>query len=202
MAERASSNNTQQNRIKLLLIPVLGVIMLYVLFAPGEQAPVPTLVARLPEGSANGTESAPTEASTQAVTWPTIPLAEVLARNPFERPEGLKPIRPPEPEVVPEPVVEVEPVRPPVPVMTAEEQTAREQALAEELQNAAKKYRLTALVRTSNGLGAMVGDNVVTVGQTLDDRFRVAAIRPDGVVLEMIAVPVDATGAANKSPVP
>ncbi len=191
MADRAASKTPPTSRIKLLMIPVLAVVMMYVLFAPSEKVPVPTLVARPPQNQAEGGVSAPhPDASTPAITWPTIPLTEVLATNPFELPEALKPYRQPEPVVLPEPVVEVEPVVPPPPPVSREEQAAKAAALAAQLREAVKTHRLTALVRTSRGIGAMVGDHVVMVGDKIDERFRVAAIRPDGVVLEAIDPPV------------
>ncbi len=196
MAERAVSNNSSQSRIKVIMIPVLGVIMLYMLFAPSEKVVVPTLVVRKPEGQpANGVPMSPADNNAIAVTWPTISLSEVLATNPFQLPQGLKPYSKPEPEVIAEPVVEVEPVVPAPPPISAAEQAAKDEALAAELREAAKSHRLTALVRTSRGIGAMVGDHVVMVGDKIDDRFRVAAIRPDGVVLELIERPVNATSA-------
>jgi len=199
MVERASSKNPPPNRIKLLMIPVLGAIMLYLLFAPSEKVTVPTLVVRPPEGqSANGASTPHSDAHAVAVTWPTIPLSEVLATNPFQLPESLKPYRNPEPAVTPEPVVQAEPVAPPTPPITPEEQAAKDEALAAELRDAVKSHRLTALVRTSKGIGAMVGDHVVMVGDKVDDRFRVAAIRPDGVVLELIEQPADASHTSKK----
>lgn len=197
MVERASSKNPPPNRIKLLMIPVLGAIMLYLLFAPSETVTVPTLVARQPDGQGANAKSTP-HADAAVVTWPTIPLSEVLATNPFQLPESLKPYKNPEPEVSSVPMVQVEPVVPPTPSITPEEQAAKDEALAAELRDAVKSHRITALVRTSKGIGAMVGDHVVMVGDKIDDRFRVAAIRLDGVVLELIERPGDASHTSKK----
>lgn len=199
MVNRSASKPSPPSRLKLVMIPVLGAIMLYLLLAPGDQAAVPTLVARPPTSAATKAVGAPhPDAHTAPVTWPAIPLAEVLSTNPFQRPEGLKPFTPPEPEIIPEPVSALEVVAPPPPTITPEEQAAKDEALAAELRDAAKAHRLTALVRTSRGIGAMVGDHVVMVGDKLDDRFRVAAIRADGVVLELIERPENTRQPSNK----
>ncbi|HET6424059.1 MAG TPA: hypothetical protein VFG20_10275 [Planctomycetaceae bacterium] len=193
MAERNTAANPAANKFKLLLIPVLGVIMLYVLFAPGEVAPVPKLVAR-PPVSSSSTESAvgvtavtvPGEPQAQPVKWPSIPLADVLQINPFQRPESLKSVPIPPPLETVEPITQAEPVEAVPPPITAEQQAAREEAIQDAIRAAMKTHRLSALVRTRKGLGAMVGDRVVMVGDKLDDRFRIAAIRADGLVLELI----------------
>lgn len=206
MAEQTAAANPTANKVKLLLIPVLGVIMLYVLFAPGDVAPVPKLVARPPVtnsapanagGATGGTGTV--EPQTPAVTWPSIPLADVLMINPFQRPESLKAVPIPPPVETAEPITTAEPMTAEPPVITAEQQTARNEEVEQAFRAAMKTHRLSALVRTRKGLGAMVGDRVVMVGDELDDRFRIAAIRADGLVLELID-PAGQTPAATVTP--
>lgn len=199
MAEQSPAPGMSANRFKLLLIPILCVIMGYVLFAPEEVAPVPTLLVRPPAGTVDPTGAVPAsgEVSVAPVSWPSIPLKDVLATNPFQRPDTLKAVKLPDPVTNVEPMIKPEPTEPPVPTVTPEEIAAKEHALQEELRVATKKLRLSALVRTSRGIGAMVGDQVVMVGDKLDERFRVAAIRSDGIVLELVDPPVEAIPATR-----
>jgi hypothetical protein len=206
MVDNSPPANPTANRIKMLMIPVLGVILLYFVFTPGDQPAVPTLVAR-PAGAANGATVAPSaETNTAPVTWPSIPLSRVLAVNPFQRPESLKPYTIPTPATeVAQPVVEVAvPPTPPAPMIMPEEQAAKDEALQAELEASLKAHRLSAIIRTSKGIGAMVGDRVVNVGDKLDDRFRVGAIRAEGLVLELIepveGVPAQPVSTSSSSP--
>lgn len=176
----AAAKKAAQSKTKLLLIPVLGIVFLYVLWSPSEPPAAPAVSLRPPSGPtvpspgnapvAKGAANAPGT----SVKWPTTPLSEVLAKNPFQMPEKLRALATP---VAPEPVAPVEPQ-----VTTAE----RDAELAAALRAAAQTHRLTGLVQTSKGIGAIVGDTVVTVGDKIGDRLRVTSIRRDGVVLELI----------------
>lgn len=193
MDERSSRKPPAQSGKKLLLIPVLGVVLLYLVFAPSDDGEAPALVApppaanpgasdeASPSSKGSRTRSGPA-ANAIAVSWPTTPLADVLAVNPFKLPEELKPLVEP---------VEEDPPPPPAAVAAPEEVAA---AKAAELREAMTGLRLGALIRTPSGIGAMVGGTVVLVGDTVGNRFRVIAIRPEGVELELIDKPAPVDG--------
>ncbi len=189
MAETASP--PKSNRTKLIMIPILGAVLLYLVFTPGEQSETPTLVARpaAPVTSTNAPPPSPpvalttvspppvaTEKSGRAVIWPSVPLEKVMAINPFKQLPGLK-----------SPPAELVDQSPPgdIDATLADRNAER----AAELRAATKTYRVTALVQTSKGVGAMIGDQVVVVGDVLGDRVRVSAIRAEGIVLELIDRP-------------
>lgn len=207
MAEHSSSQKPAPGKAKLVLIPVLGFVLLYVVCSPSNdiappvqlaRPPVPLTSTSAPSTAAAVTPSTPTTArataawpaseasaksssasATATVTWPATPLAEVLAVNPFKMPTELMPA-----------VAEVE--APPQPLAPDRKELAAEKFA--ELQAAAKGQRLAALVRTSKGVGAIVGDSVVGVGDRVGDRLRVTAIRPEGVEVELIDKPASTDG--------
>lgn len=189
MAEPASTKKPAPSRKKLLLIPVLGAVLLYVVCAPSNEGTAPTLAARTPEPRQMNPPASSTAAAypvAVAVTWPTTPLADVLAFNPFQMPAELKP-----------PVVSVAKVSP-LPLTPDVDLKKLDAAKAAELREALKGQRLKALVQTSKGLGAIVGDAVVAVGDIVGERLRVTAIRPDGVLLELIDKPAPADSKSDK----
>lgn len=186
------------NRTKLVLIPILGAVLLYVVFTPAEQSEVPQLVARpaTPAPTPSTPPTSPSIALTTAsppattaqktrttVTWPSVPLAQVMAINPFQMLPGLK-----------SPTVELaeQPPRGAIDPNLAERQEER----SAQLRAMTKSYRVTALVQTSKGVGAMIGDRVVVVGDVLDERVRISAIREEGIVLELIESPATSESSA------
>ena len=210
MAEHPSSQKPASGKAKLVMIPALGAVLLYVVCSPSSGIAPPVQLARPPapptSTSAASTASAVTpstptttrvaaalpasEASsksgsasaTASVIWPATPLAEVLAVNPFKMPTELMPA-----------VAAAE--VPPQPLAPDRKELAAEKFA--ELQTAAKGQRLAALVRTSKGVGAIVGDSVVGVGDRIGDRLRVTAIRPEGVEVELIDKPAATDSKAN-----
>ncbi len=204
MAERASPQKPAPGKAKLVMIPVLGAVLLYMVVSPSNEVASPVQLARtsppqtsvpVASSTALGTASVSkvmpqvagrpaSEASaksgkastTALVTWPATPLAEVLAVNPFKRPA----------EFAPAVTVTQTPV---VPQTLAENRKELAAEKAADLQAAVKGQRLAALVRTSKGVGAIVGDTVVNVGDLIGERLRVTAIRPEGVEVELIDKP-------------
>ena len=212
MAERPSSQKPVPGKAKLVMIPVLGAMLLYVVCSPSNEVAPPVQLARPPvpptSTSAPSIASAltsltPTTArdaaalpaseasaksgsasATAAVVWPATPLAEVLSVNPFKMPTELMP------------AVAVAEV-PPQPLAPDRKELAAEKFA--ELQAAAKGQRLAALVRTSKGVGAIVGDSVVGVGDRIGERLRVTAIRPEGVEVELIDKPASTDSKGKRS---
>lgn len=208
MAERSSSRKSAPRNLKLLLIPVLGAVLLYVVCSPSNAVTPPPPLVRA-SGPQPQTSSAPAAVSTatatrraaslataklateasqkpavgstpgSAVTWPATPLTDVLAVNPFKMPTELKP------------VVAVAEV-PPQPLR--QDLKEPDSTKTAELRAAVKGQRLTALLHTSKGVGAIVGDNVVGVGDLVGERLRVTAIHSTGVELELIDKPAPAEG--------
>lgn len=193
MAESASTTKPTPSWKKLLLIPVLGAVLLYVVCAPSNEGAAPTLAARVPEphqtkplAPSTAVANSTTGSATVPVTWPATPLADVMAFNPFQMPAELK-----------SPVDSVDRASS-LPLTPDEDLKELDAARAAELRAALKGQRLAALVKTSKGLGAIVGDAVVAVGDLVGDRLRVTAIRPEGVVLELIDKPAPADGKSDK----
>ena len=214
MAERPSSPKPVPGKAKLVMIPVLGAMLLYVVCSPSNEVAPPVQLARPPvpptSTSAPSIASAltsltPTTArdaaalpaseasaksgsasATAAVVWPATPLAEVLSVNPFKMPSMLLP-------AVDEAVAEV----PPQPLAPDRKELDAEKLA--ELQAAVKGQRLAALVRTSKGVGAIVGDSVVGVGDRIGERLRVTAIRPEGVEVELIDKPASTDSKGKRS---
>lgn len=201
MSEPASPKKSAPNWKKLALIPVLGAVLLYAVASPSDEAAPPTLVVRpaqsgstnspapsTPVSSTNASSSPtakkPLQGTTTTITWPATPLEEVLAHNPFRMPAELRPL--------------VASVTEPSPMLLTPGESPEELEVAKgaELREALKGQRLTALVQTTKGVGAIVGDNVVGVGDLVGERLRVTAIRPDGVLFELIDKPAK-TGPAN-----
>ena len=214
MAERSPSQKPVPGKAKLVMIPVLGAMLLYVVCSPSNEVAPPVQLARPPvpptstsmaSTSAAITPSVPTTArdaatwpaseasaksgsasTTTAVIWPATPLAEVLAVNPFKMPSMLLP-------AVDEAVAEV----PPQPLAPDRKELDAEKLA--ELQAAVKGQRLAALVRTSKGVAAIVGDSVVGVGDRIGERLRVTAIRPEGVEVELIDQPASTDSQGKRS---
>ena len=218
MVERSPSKTFAPSQSKLLMIPVLGAVLLYMVCAPSNDvAPPPKLVRTAEPPSALKTVSpatvavsttvatsphsktslstitmSVTEASQKpavgsipgsTVTWPTTPLIEVLVVNPFRMPTELRPVT----------IVANESLQTLAPAEDLKQLDAEKLA---ELRAAVKGQRLTALVQTNKGVGAIVGDSVVSVGDLVGERLRVTAIRPEGVEVELIDKPIVAAPAA------
>ncbi len=212
MAEHSPPQKPAPGKAKLVLIPVLGAVLLYVVCSPSNEIAPPVQLARPPVPPTSTsvastasvvTPSTPTTArdaanlpaseasaksgsasTTATVVWPATPLAEVLSVNPFKMPSMLLP------------AVDVAEV-PPQPLALDRKELAAEKFA--ELQAAAKGQRLAALVRTSKGVGAIVGDSVVGVGDRIGERLRVTAIRPEGVEVELIDQPASTDGKGKRS---
>ncbi len=212
MAEHSPPQKPAPGKAKLVMIPVLGAVLLYVACSPSNEVAPPVQLARPPvpptstsvaSTASAATPSTPTAArdaatlpaseasaksgsasATNTVVWPATPLAEVLAVNPFKMPTELMPA-----------VAVAE--APPQPLAPDRKELAAEKFA--ELQTAAKGQRLAALVRTSKGVGAIVGDSVVGVGDRIGERLRVTAIRPEGVEVELIDKPVSTDSKGKRS---
>lgn len=218
MVERSASRKPAPSKSKLLLIPVLGAVLLYLVCGPSNDVASPPKLVRTAESSAalnsvspatvavsttvgttslsktslSTTTMSVTEASQKpavgsipgsAVTWPATPLIAVLAVNPFKMPTELRPVT----TVANESLQTLTP---------AEDLKQLEAEKLAELRAAVKGQRLTALVQTNKGVGAIVGDSVVSVGDLVGERLRVTAIRPEGVEVELIDKPIVAAPAA------
>ena len=186
MAETTSTVPPTQNRTKLLLIPVLAAAFLYLVCAPAEPSGSAIRIA----APSSSTSSQPQLTNVKdlkstrplnsipiasRVTWPSTPLADVLAHNPFKLPAELRLIT----NSIP---INTQPTDNTVDL------DEQDEAKKEELRAAIKGQRLAALVKTKKGLGAIIGESVISVGDKVGDRLRVTSIRPDGVVFELVDI--------------
>lgn len=135
----------------------------------GPAAPPPTSPA--PTSSVGIKAPAPGQSSGTAPSppWPTIPLAEAAAYDPFQ------------------PLARQPAATPPLAKGRAKTNTSQDsaprRARPDQLLAGLRKTGTTAVLRGPHGAEAIVGRRTIRVGDELDG-FRVVAIEPDGVVLQ------------------
>ena len=170
MADRRSSTNTQKQRIKLVLIPVLGIVLISFLFSQNDKR-LETIPGVTPQATATPTK--PTFHAKQSnVDWPSASLDQVLRHNPFAAPPALTHL--------------MKPSTSPGPIATVKTLAVTNEDLTEELRSAMKGKKLHGLIQTSRGFIALVGDDVVREGDLIGERVRVKSIQSKGVELELI----------------
>ncbi len=198
MAEPHSKKQVSQNRIKLLLVTVLSVVLLYVIFSQSEHGPVTARVVGTSDPRTTNPLSLSDSVKSRAgsmnpapgsvlatVAWPATPLADVLAINPFKLLDDLKPVG-------------LIPGTTPTVVESGADLAESQDTKSMELRDAIKSHRLKAIVKTPTGIGAIVGDAVIGVGDVVGNRLRVTEIRPIGVVFELIEEPIDRISTIEK----
>lgn len=172
MANTPRTPKRFREKVKLALIPLLSAILLAVLSDDGETPSpeaTPAVALALRSSSATPTRSSPGMAgrtnSSRPQEWPTMPLGEILAHNPFAFPDALLPV-PAEPPPVPQRPVTLEDV-----------ESANRQELLDQWQSA----QITAFYRSKEGPVAIVRSRVLSEGDVLEGGLRVIEIRPDGI---------------------
>ncbi len=132
--------------------------------APSPASPVSTFPAGL-KGAATGQSSG----TAPSPPWPTIPLAEAAAYDPFQPLEHQPASTPPLAKAAAK--------------AKTSQDSAQRRARQDQLLAALRKTGTTAVLRGPQGAMAIVGRRTIRVGDELDG-FRVVAIEPDGVVLK------------------
>lgn len=171
------------NRAKWMLVGVLGVVLVGVvvwqLLPSGDatavnesrgaapnvegEAPADRLPRRFPAKGVSLTAS-PTTIATQ---WPTIPLAKIVAHDPFA------------PETLPGVAAGAAASESDAELAAQQERAAQ---LAETLE-ALRERGVNLVLHTADGPVATIGDRMIKVGDKVGD-YRVTEIDADGVVLE------------------
>lgn len=168
MAEPAGTPKSQ--KLKVALIPVLGVCLLVVLnrsdsdrtSAPNAATPT---AAATPKEPANPTVDKTADAALQR-PWPSRSLDEILAFDPF-RPRREAPL--------------------------AAAQPARQHATPEpqhdpRIEHLMSQYAAQTpdlVLRSQRGVSAVIGSQTLTVGDVVEGGARVVEIRDDGIVFEL-----------------
>lgn len=160
--------------IKLGLIPLLALVLYFLV--RGDSTPKPTNAPPVDASPVLDSPTRPVGASAALAIpartqWPEIRFEQIAGVDPFDRRMIF-------------PVIE------PVPVA----QDASE-PVGQSLVNATgsappstEALKVQIVFQTSAGIGAMVGDRIVRIGDTLDDGRRVVAITPDSLVLSSVSV--------------
>lgn len=142
---------------KTLLIPGLALFLGYRIFSLiglSSSSELQTVTELAAVMSENLTRSQTDSASVAEVQWPNRSLDDVLQHDPFAKP---------------------------VPPVDSRQEIA-ESGDAEEMQPV-RQVQLKAIYRTRTGTVALVGSEIVSEGQRMEDGSLVVAIRDDSVVL-------------------
>lgn len=177
-----SNAKSPREKLKLALIPVLGIVLLYVLMAPEEGADPAAAVTLSASPPASPAAASPVELP-QATPpkqsrsqWPQLALEQILDHNPFAFPIELVPTVPTStadlPPAEPDPVLE-EPEEP---------ETDFRQELLKQLQ----ATPIAAYYQSKQGAVAMVGDRLLREGDVIEEAVEVQQILPDRIVYRLL----------------
>jgi len=176
MPPEPATNFLAVSRKQLIVVAVLAVTLVSVVtmnFSGEANSPGPTRPKR-PRGSRPAAGSRAERAADQGSTpgaWPIVRLAEVLRHNPFAMP--------------PELVEPLEASSQAAPATAADGETENAGPDAADPQDQLAKYRVTAIVGSrQKGYVAIVGSQTIRPGDKLDG-FRVVAVGPDGILLDL-----------------
>jgi hypothetical protein len=175
MSTAPSRPETPTPRWKVALIPVLGLVLLFVLWPSSGSEP---------ELELNRPRSGDTDAASRDEQTPALPplphfdVSTALDFNPFETPEAIRELihGPPEPE--PE-LVDAE--------RATQEQADQVEATVERL----RKLQVSAVLTNRSGTGkeapvaAVVGSRIVRVGDVLENGARVVRIDGNGILVRV-----------------
>jgi hypothetical protein len=173
----------------MALIPVLGLVLLFVLWpSSSEPSTDSAATAVAPEATASSaTTSAPvqeaasgpaTSSSNQPKKWPVIELATILQHDPFAQLAALSETA----------VAGTPPSQPGGEQPSTEAETAASQELQKRLLDrlaGLKQKHVSALFVSQRGASALIDSKVVREGDLLEEGIRVVAIGTDGVVLRI-----------------
>ena len=149
-------------RIKLALIPVLGLILVAIAFWPAKTEGVPASAATSSLSAANSAAALNQTAAGPSPIWPEIRLDDLVAHNPFE-PRSVPvpkemPAASPTAAGNPDPAPAEPPAHPP--------------------------GQLQAIYHDARGAAAILDSQIVRVGDVLEDGSRIVAITSQGIELE------------------
>ena len=179
MAAENAPKNANKNKVKMALIPLLGVVLIYMVFASrgGKKRPQPQQQAASGPAVATATATSGTETaarpSQQAAVppcpWPNRSLAEILRFDPFQ---------------LRSPVVastELSQVSPPL----VEEPSGQDRERSQLVERFSRKVP-EMVVRSRHGALAVIDGQTVREGDVLDGTVRVVAIRADEILFELL----------------
>ena len=178
MAESLPPANAAKEKVKLALIPVLGLVLWSVLSDQDTSSTSPTTVVEVRSPSlatAHPTQQSLNSMGTSGpgqASWPHLPIEEIVARNPFAYPTEFVPTKPKmlasqaqTPEMDQDQITEL----------------TRRQKLLEEWQSA----QPTAFYRSESGVVARIGSQVVREGDVIDGIIKIEKLGPEGVIFKL-----------------
>ena len=178
---------TATARVKLALIPVLGLVLVYILAtspAPDDAAPSSTLLETPDPQPAGGESIATAENDPSAAVvpaaeivtlpppkdWPSLSLGEVLENNPFAWPKELA-----SPAQITDSKFGDD-------VSADAGDDPQRQELLDQLASAG----VSAFYESNQGAIALVGTRVLRVGDVIEGKLRVLRIDPEQVTYEPV----------------
>ncbi len=151
--------------LKMLLIPVLGCVLVSLVFQDDEANELPALAAQTNVTQAKSDEKQSGKPTSTALSsWPSYQLDEIIAHNPFELPKP-----------------------PVVPTEVATEDKDKTPDLTPSTSTELITLRVSAVVSGANGMMALVNNQMVRVGDTLDDSLVVVGIDQEAITVKRIA---------------
>lgn len=182
----------QRQRTKAVLIPILGLVLVAVLFWPAPATPStpadpqPNPAAQVRTALVSGVSAA--KAASADGQWPPIDLPAIMAVNPFARPPAIqrllaKPANPSPLDSSPLPLSGSAP--PDLQPSPAGPQVAEPQPDAGP--PPVDSVKLQAILASDGGRTALIDSRIVNAGERLPSGYRVVEIMPTGIVLEYVA---------------
>jgi hypothetical protein len=181
MANPATQRTTRQNVTRIALIPLLGIVLLAVVFWSDEKDDVPPAAssgetADVSDRDMNSqrSDSRKLGAITEKQELQQVELSDILAYNPFALPE----------EVSKQLQIETTPSE----KEAAEQERKRIASVVEHLQ----MDKLNVVFQGEEGAAAILGDRVLHEGDEIETGIRIRKITPQGLTLEVSPiVPAD-----------
>lgn len=171
------ATNPAANKVKLALIPVLGLVLVYLVFGSGssESPAVPTAPPpstgqpSAPDRPDLAVQNVTANAEQRTVDWPQRSLQDILRHDPFRIRQAV------DPAVASEMRGSDEQNAPPEQVSEASLLVGRFAGKVPEL-----------VLESRHGTSAVIDGQTLREGDVLDGVARVVSIRPEGIVFELV----------------
>jgi hypothetical protein len=167
MADPSQQSNSK--RVKMALVPLLGLVLAYVIFGSSDDkkdAPATAVATPIATTAAVEAPAAP-HREVAPRSWPNRTLSEIIAHDPFRLQQEV-------------PTISSN-------ASTSDDEEAEEQADA--FTQLVDRFSTTVpdlVLHSRHGASAVIDGNTIREGDVLDGRARVVSIRPDGIILELL----------------
>ena len=187
------NENTQPERIKLALIPVLGLVLLAVLFSSGEEASssepyVDPYANRQSSSGLQNTKDSQVYQRRTDIQWPERTLDTIVSHNPFVLVTDNSDSSNPHPNEKQQELFDGS-------RQAAIESGASDDQINQELEaeririqtriQAVQNQRVSMIFQGPKGMTAMLGDRLISEGDLLEDGIRVTHITNAGITLSV-----------------